>query len=74
MGTAHIIADGWLWYRLVTMPHLTSRITVLTDSLIVEPDIWLLMVESSLLPDGYGYCQELIVEDEIVRFKRDADT
>ena len=68
-GTCHIWATTSLWMRLIGDPRLSSSVLVRRAVAFGPPDLWLLYVESPLLPSGYCYFRELVVDAQTLRFK-----
>lgn len=73
MGTCHIHVNSELRDRIKTDPHLSDLISIITESLFDDDGLWIMKVSSPLLPAGYQFQQDLIVEGSNVRFARSLD-
>jgi hypothetical protein len=72
MGSCHVLMHEKLLEKIRQAPY-NVIIEVLRVSEF-EDDIYNVLIETAVLPDGYHGQQEIIVEDESVRFRRDTDT
>lgn len=59
MGTAHVLADSSVIERLERN---ADNISIVDKSFFGE-GLWLILVESSQLPDGYWYAREIVIWD-----------
>ena len=78
-GTCHIEADAELAAKLIEHLWVTVLETTLSEPAHIREDRripakYLLYVESPLLPDGYNYLRELVLNGDAVKFKPYAET
>jgi hypothetical protein len=73
MGECHILAVSELRRRILTERCLFEPIAIVSESLFEPPHLWLLKVRSPLISEGYHGVMTLIVDDQDLRFKPDAD-
>lgn len=72
MGVADIEATAALCAKLREYPYSDIvRVLLQTD---IGGGLYLIHVYSPLLPKGYNYSQEIILDGDSVRFKPSADT
>ena len=69
MGRARCLADGELASRIER----TDCIGVLNKRAHEQKTVYIIEVGSELLPPGYNGIQDIIVEGDHVRFKKDCD-
>lgn len=69
MGGAHCLADSEIASRIERM----DGIIVLNKRAYEQKTVCIVEVASELLPPGYNGMQDIIVEGDHVRFKKDCD-
>ena len=73
MGRAHVLLDKGLKRRIEGNPELDAQVIFLSEKDFDEQGNVICLVASGKLPDGYNGQYDLVLDNGIVSFKKDAD-
>ncbi len=71
MGTCHVLMHENLLEKVRSQYSSSIKIYSVGE---FEEGFFNVLLESEILPNGYNGQQEMILEDGIIRFRRDTDT